>query len=79
MIYRGLQAGLALAFAFFARHPDLRIVGVHVAIALYLPIVLYRVVTIVNYGPVGSLTLATAALEGFFLITAVGLNWAQRA
>ena len=77
VIYGGLQAGLAIAFALFARHTDLRIVGVHFAIALYLPIVLYRVFTIVNYGPVGSLALATAALEGFLLIGALGLNWAQ--
>jgi hypothetical protein len=78
VIYGGLQAGLAIAFAFFARHFDLRTVGVHFAIALYLPIVLYRIFTIVSFGPVGSLTLATAGLEVLLLIAALGLNWAQR-
>ena len=78
VIYGGLQAGLATIFAFFARHIDLRIIGVQFAIALYLPIVLFRLVTIVIYGPVGPLTLATAGLEAFLLVGALGLNWAQR-
>jgi hypothetical protein len=68
VIYGGLQMGLALFFAWLARDAQLARVGIVFSVMLYAPIVLYRVITVLMYKPVSSVTLGTAALEVALLI-----------
>jgi Domain of unknown function (DUF4345) len=70
-IYGGLQVGLAIAFWFMARNPELHRPGILFALALYAPIVLFRLVSLARFWPVGNVTLATAALE--VVLLAVGI------
>lgn len=63
VINGGLQLGLALFFAYLGAFAQLHRTGLIFSLLLYLPIVLYRIATIVAYRPVGGVTLATAALE----------------
>ncbi len=78
VIYGGLQLGLALAFAVFARTADLHRVGIQFALCLYAPIVLYRVITVIRFWPVQNTTLGVAALEVALLIAAIALWWSHR-
>jgi len=78
VIYGGLQFGLALAFALMARSHDLHRVGIQFALCLYVPIVVYRVITVLRFWPVQSMTLGVAALEVVLLIAAIALWWNQR-
>ena len=72
VIYGGLQFGLAVFFWYVARLPDPR-VGLVFALALYVPIVLVRLVTVARFRPVGRTTLAVAGLEVVLLAIAVVL------
>ena len=63
VINGGLQLGLALFFAYLGASAPLHRTGLIFSLLLYLPIVLYRIATIVACRPVGAVTLATAALE----------------
>lgn len=63
VIYGGLQLGLALMFGWLAMHREFHVVGVLLALLFYLPLVAFRVVTLWQHWPVGTVTLATAALE----------------
>lgn len=72
VIYGGLQFGLAVFFWYVARLPDPR-VGLVFALALYVPIVLVRLVTVARFRPVGRTTLAVAGLEVVLLAMAVVL------
>lgn len=71
VIYGGLQLGLGLAFAWAAWRPEWQPAGLALALSLYAPIVLWRVLTIAMEWPVSSLTLGVAALEALLLIGAV--------
>lgn len=78
VIYGGLQLGLAALFAFTAVVPAHRRFGLVVALCLYLPIVLYRIVTVARFWPVKSTTLVVGALEVGLLVAAVALYMIER-
>lgn len=73
VIYGGLQLGLAIAFFLLARNAAYVSLGIELSIALYAPIVFYRLITLARYRPVAPLTLATGCLESLLLIAAVWL------
>lgn len=79
VMYGGLQLGLAIVFYAFASLPLLNRLGVRFSLALYLPIVVYRLSSIVLRGPVQLMTRAVAALEFTLLAAAVALYFAERA
>lgn len=70
VIYGGLQLGLAVFFAYLAQSPALHHTGIVFSLLLYVPIVLYRIVTVLHFHPVGPVTLGAGALELFLLIGA---------
>lgn len=72
-IYGGLQWGLALIFLFFALKPELHRAGLVVAIALYLPLVIHRTLSLLRFSPVERLTQGVAVLEVALLVAAVAL------
>lgn len=74
VVYGGLQAGLAIVFFALARDPSRHRLGMWIALAIYGPIVAYRLATLVRFWPVGSTTLATAVLECVLLAAAVALT-----
>ena len=71
VVYGGLQAGLAIMFWLLARDVALRRPGVLIALALYIPIVIFRLSSMISLWPVGSITVATACLEIALLIGGV--------
>ncbi|NDK37404.1 DUF4345 domain-containing protein [Pseudoxanthomonas gei] len=73
VIYGGLQLGMAFLFAYFARTRQPRN-GVVLALAFYIPIVLYRAVSMARLWPLEPATLLLALLEWMLLIAAV-LLW----
>ncbi len=77
VIYGGLQLGMAFLFAYFAwtRQPRN---GLVLSLAFYLPIVLYRAVTLVRFWPVEPTTSLLAGLEWALLIAACVLLARQR-
>jgi hypothetical protein len=77
VVYGGLQAGLALCFAWLAAQGLPRL-GLQFALALTTPIVLFRLVTLWRNWPVGSTTVALAGLELVLLLAAVALWIWQR-
>nr|WP_298125966.1 DUF4345 domain-containing protein [uncultured Pseudoxanthomonas sp.] len=77
-IYGGLQLGLAFLFAWFAWTQQMR-TGLVLAMALYVPIVLYRSVALLRWWPVEPTTLALAVTEWLMLAAAVWLWWQGRA
>jgi hypothetical protein len=72
VVYGGMELGLAFFFAWCARN-GLERTGLVFALALYLPIVAYRIVSVARHWPVGSTTLAVAGLEIALLLAAVAL------
>lgn len=78
-IYGGLQAGLALFFAYLATRPELHREGVRFALMLYAPIVVYRWVTLIRFGPVSAVTWGTGLLETGLLLAAAALWFAKTA
>ncbi len=73
VIYGGLQLGLAIFFAYLASVVPLHRTGLVFSLMLYVPIVIYRVVTVITYSPVSAVTWATGALEVLLLVGAVVL------
>lgn len=73
-VYGGLQWGLALIFLYLALKPELHRAGIVVALALYAPIVLHRMISLMRFSPVEKLTMAVAGLEIALLLVAV-LLW----
>jgi hypothetical protein len=71
VIYGGLQLGLAAIFGYLGFNAEYHRLGLLMALMFYVPIVLYRGVTILLYKPVGTVTLAVGALEAVLLIAAV--------
>lgn len=78
VVYGGLQLGLAAVFAYCARTGELR-VGLLLALALYVPIVAYRLVTVARFRPVGATTRWVAGLEAALLAASVALWLAEPA
>lgn len=76
-IYGGLQIGLAIAFWLLARNPNWHGPGILFAIALYAPIVLFRLISLARFWPVGPVTLCTAALEVVLLAVALWLHFTR--
>ncbi|MEE7548376.1 DUF4345 domain-containing protein [Xanthomonas sp. Kuri4-1] len=72
VIYGGLQLGMAFLFGYFAWTDQVR-TGLVVSLAFYLPIVLYRSVTLARLWPVSSTTVALAVVEIVLLLAAAGL------
>ena len=76
-IYGGLQLGLAILFAWFAWSQQMR-TGLVLALALYVPIVLFRSIGLVRWWPVETTTLVLAAVEWLMLAVALWLWWQGR-
>lgn len=76
-IYGGLQLGLAILFAWFAWSQQMR-TGLVLALALYVPIVLFRSIGLVRWWPVETTTLVLAAIEWLMLAVALWLWWQGR-
>ena len=74
-VYGGLQWGLALAFGYLASRGDLHRVGVAVAIAVYLPLVMHRVIGLLRFGPADTLIRMLAVVEVAMLAWALVLWW----
>lgn len=74
-VYGGLQWGLALAFGYLASRGDLHRVGVAVAIAIYLPLVLHRAIGLLRFGPGDMPIRVLAAVEVAMLAWALLLWW----
>lgn len=77
-IYGGLQLGLAFLFAWFAWTQQMR-TGLVIAIAVYLPIVVYRNLSLLRWWPVEPTTLLLATTEWLMLAAALWLWWQGRA
>ncbi len=78
VIYGGMQFGFAFLFGWAALGGHLRF-GLVFALALYVPIVLFRAVSLWRFWPVGPTTLWTAMLEVLLLGAALALWWSGRA
>jgi hypothetical protein len=76
-IYGGLQLGLAFLFAWFAWSQQMR-TGLVLALALYVPIVLFRSIGLIRWWPVEPTTLALAATEWLMLAVGLWLWWQGR-
>ncbi|MEP7312842.1 MAG: DUF4345 domain-containing protein [Pseudomonadota bacterium] len=68
VIYGGLQLGLAGFFLWTSRSEHLLPAGLMLALAMYVPIVIFRTVTVIRWWPVPTVTAATAALEIALLV-----------
>ena len=76
--YGGLQVGLAILFFLLARSGDPRL-GLRIAIGIYAPILLYRIMTgLLNLPSFGS-TLGAVGLEALLLIVAIWLFYSTSA
>lgn len=73
VIYGGMQFGFAFLFAWTALSGNHRF-GLIFALALYAPILLFRVISVTRFWPVSSATLLTGALEIVLLASAI-LLW----
>ena len=62
VIYGGMQFGFSFLFAWAALSGNHRF-GLILALAIYVPILLFRIVSVARFWPVGPTTLATGALE----------------
>lgn len=77
-IYGGLQLGLGIFFALCAWNPRWSEVGLVMALCFYVPIVLYRSISVATQWPVGHVTLYVAGLEVFMLLWAGWIWFSQR-
>lgn len=77
-VYGGLQVGLGLFFAFCAFTPRWHEAGLVFALCVYVPLVLWRAVGLLQHWPVGSTTLVVAGLELFMLAWAGWIWFSQR-
>jgi hypothetical protein len=62
VIYGGMQFGFAFLFGWTALSGNHRF-GLIFSLAIYVPILLFRIISVVRYWPVSTTTLATGALE----------------
>ena len=72
-VYGGLQAGVALFFGMLAMDPRYHILGLRFALLLYVPIVLFRLVSVTMNWPISGTTMTVAAMELVLLGWAVAL------
>ncbi len=78
VVYGGLQLGLAAFFALLAVNVQMHRLGLLFSVCLYVPIVLYRLITVGRFWPVESTTLIVGALEVVLLVAAIALLVAYR-
>lgn len=78
VIYGGLQWGLAVLFWLLAHRSEFHALGLWVSLGIYVPIVIYRWVSIMVWRDVSGLTLAVALMETALLIGAALLLWVRR-
>jgi hypothetical protein len=71
VVYGGLQLGIGIFYAYLATRPEYFSVGIIFSVLMYVPIVIYRAISVVSHWPVSSITLGTAGLEWFLLIWAL--------
>jgi hypothetical protein len=76
-VYGGLQMGLALFFAVCAMNPALQRSGLLFALCLYIPLAIFRVVSLLAAGG-STVTWSVAALEIALMLASVGLWFAYR-
>lgn len=76
-VYGGLQWGMAVMFATLAAHEAPASLALFISIGLYVPIVVYRWITVVRFSPVGGMVKGVAVLETALLLAAVAL-WLAR-
>jgi hypothetical protein len=77
-VYGGLQLGIGLLFAWTALARERGRFGLMLALALYAPIVAFRLLGLLRYGPVPTLTQVTAAGEALMLLFALALWFSRR-
>ncbi|CTP82710.1 hypothetical protein [Xanthomonas graminis] len=77
VIYGGLQLGMAFLFGYFVRSGQIR-TGLLLALAFYVPIVLYRSASLLRLWPVGPTTTGLAGFEILLLLAALALWRGQR-
>ena len=77
-VYGGLQLGLAIVFACTALRPELQRSGLLFALALYVPIVLFRAASAIGHWPLPRTTAAVAVLELVLLAAALALWFGTR-
>ena len=63
VVYGALELGLAALFAYMAANTHLQQPGVLIALFFYVPIVAYRLVTVLKFWPVRRMTLGVGLLE----------------
>lgn len=76
VIYGGMQFGFAFLFSWAALSGNHRF-GLIFALALYVPILLFRIISVAHFWPVSTTTLGTGALE-VLLTTAAILLWLKQ-
>jgi hypothetical protein len=76
-VYGGLQLGLALFFAVCAMSPAMQRDGLIFAICLYVPLALFRTISLVATGG-STVTWSVFALEIALMLASVGLWFAYR-
>lgn len=77
VIYGGMQFGFAFLFAWTALSGNHRF-GLIFALAIYVPIMLFRIVSVARYWPVSTTTLGTGTLEVLLTSAAILLWFNQR-
>lgn len=73
VIYGGMQFGFAFLFGWAALSGNNRF-GLIFALSIYIPILLFRIVSFARFWPVSTTTLATGALEVVLTVAAI-LLW----
>lgn len=77
VIYGGMQLGFAFLFAWTALSGNHRF-GLIFSLAIYIPILLFRIASVAHYWPVSTTTLATFASEIVLTVCALLLWLRQR-
>ena len=77
VIYGGMQFGFAFLFAWTALSGNVRF-GLIFALSIYVPILLFRIVSVARFWPVSSTTLGTGAFEVVLTAAALLLWFRQR-
>lgn len=77
VIYGGMQFGFAFLFAWAALSGNHRF-GLVFSLAIYVPILLFRIISVTRFWPVSTTTLATGALEIVLTACALALWWSSR-
>lgn len=77
-VYGGMELGLALMFAWLAWRPELHRTGLAIALLIYAPMVIFRLIGWIRLWPVQHTTLGTGLLEIALLLIALILWFAFR-